>query len=143
MIKKILSLIFVYIIIHITTWYAFGNKQLYIAGLNQFTNTYKLIKKLHNDSTIKIAVKERAKNIGKTKAGKLLAREGRVMTGKPQPKAEGQSVQPQQTLAPAAPVVSSGGGGGGSSFVGTLTNSGTRSGIQYNNGFAKITYLGM
>ena len=31
------------------------------------------------------ALKERAKNIGKTKAGKLLAREGRVMTGKPQP----------------------------------------------------------
>ena len=69
------------------------------------------------------ALKERAKNIGKTKAGKLLAREGRVMTGKPQPKAEfgapAQTVQPQQTLAPAAPVVSSGGGGGGSKSFAT------------------------
>ena len=62
------------------------------------------------------ALKERAKNIGKTKAGKLLAREGRVMMGKPQPKAEVQAVQPQQTLAPAASVVSSGGGGGPSKF---------------------------
>ena len=65
------------------------------------------------------ALKERAKNIGKTKAGKLLAREGRVMTGQPQPKAQSaQTVQPQQTLAPTAPTVaSSGGGGGGSKFA--------------------------
>ena len=54
------------------------------------------------------ALKERAKNIGKTKAGKLLAREGRVMMGKPQPKAEvgaaaQKTVQPQQPLAPAVP----------------------------------------
>ena len=62
------------------------------------------------------ALKERAKNIGKTKAGKLLAREGRVMTGKPQPKGD-VSVQPQQTLAPAAPAVSSGGGGGSKIFA--------------------------
>ena len=63
------------------------------------------------------ALKERAKNIGKTKAGKLLAREGRVMTGKPQPKAAvgapAQAVQPQQTLVPAAPDT---GGGGVKSF---------------------------
>ena len=64
------------------------------------------------------ALKERAKNIGKTKAGKLLAREGRVMTGKPQPKGD-VSVQPQQTLAPAAPTASSGGGGGGKSKFAT------------------------
>ena len=65
------------------------------------------------------ALKERAKNIGKTKAGKLLAREGRVMMGKPQPKAEVQAIQPQQTLAPTAPTVASsgGGGGGGSKFA--------------------------
>ena len=62
------------------------------------------------------ALKERAKNIGKTKAGKLLAREGRVMTGKPHPKAAvgaPATVQPQQTLAPAAPDT---GGGGSKSF---------------------------
>ena len=66
------------------------------------------------------ALKERAKNIGKTKAGKLLSREGRVMTGQPQPKAQpAQTVQPQQTLAPTAPTVASsgGGGGGGSKFA--------------------------
>ena len=59
------------------------------------------------------ALKERAKNIGKTKAGKLLGREGRVMMGKPQPKAEVQAIQPQQTLAPTAPTVASSGGDGG------------------------------
>ncbi len=61
------------------------------------------------------ALKERAKNVGKTKVGKLLAREGRVMTGKPQPKAQigaPAPVQPQQTLAPAAPTVGGGGGSG-------------------------------
>lgn len=74
------------------------------------------------------ALKERAKNIGKTKAGKLLGREGRVMMGKPQPKAQigaPAPVQPQQTLAPVAPTVasvaptvaSSGGGGGESKFA--------------------------
>ena len=63
------------------------------------------------------ALKERAKNIGKTKAGKLLAREGRVMMGKPQPRGQvggAPTVQPQQTLAPAAPTT--GGGGGSKSF---------------------------
>jgi len=66
------------------------------------------------------ALKERAKNIGKTKAGKLLGREGRVMMGKPQPKAQvgapAQTVQPQQTLAPGVPSAG-GGGGGGSKFA--------------------------
>ena len=59
------------------------------------------------------ALKERAQNIGKTKAGKLLGREGRVMMGQPQPKAQGgapaQTVQPQQTLAPASAPDTGGG----------------------------------
>ena len=61
------------------------------------------------------ALKERAKNIGKTKVGKLVGRESRVMMGKPQPKAGMEAVQPQQTLAPSVP--SAGGGGGKSTFA--------------------------
>ena len=49
------------------------------------------------------ALKERASKIGKSKVGKLLGREKRVMMGQPHPKAEisdSKTVQPQQSLAP-------------------------------------------
>ncbi len=60
------------------------------------------------------ALKERAQKIGKTKVGKLLGREKRVMMGQPQPKAQvgasKQTIQPQQSLAPVAPDVGEEGG---------------------------------
>ena len=49
------------------------------------------------------AIKERASKMGKSKVGKLLGREKRVMTGQPHPKAEvsdPKTVQPQQSLVP-------------------------------------------
>ena len=51
------------------------------------------------------AIKERASKIGKSKVGKLLGREKRVMMGQPHPKAEVGGIKPQQSLAPDAPDV--------------------------------------
>ena len=65
---------------------------------------------------VKKMAANRAQKIGKSKAGKLLAREGRVMMGKPQPKGQDggapPTVQPQVSLAPTAPDT----GGGSKSF---------------------------
>ncbi len=65
---------------------------------------------------VKKMAANRAQKIGKSKAGKLLAREGRVMMGKPQPKGQhggaAPTVQPQVSLAPTAPDT----GGGSKSF---------------------------
>ena len=51
------------------------------------------------------AIKERASKMGKSKVGKLLGREKRVMMGQPHPKAEVGGIKPQQSLAPDAPDV--------------------------------------
>ena len=55
------------------------------------------------------ALKERASKIGKSKVGKLLGREKRIMMGQPHPKAEiGASkpgIQPQQSLTPDTPGI--------------------------------------
>ena len=51
------------------------------------------------------AVKATASKIGKSKVGKLLGREKRIMRGQPHPKAEVGGIKPQQSFAPDAPDV--------------------------------------